>query len=846
MSEPEHHERLLDRTLTATSFCPDASGGALPARATIIVIGGGIVGASTAMHLAEAGETDVLLLERAQIAAGTSWHAAGLLARVRGSHAMTELASYGVDRYARLEAQTGIPIGHNPNGSITLARHPGRVDELRAASAIGRHHDIPSELLTPAQVMARWPLASSEGVLAGLLMPGDGTVNPGWAALAFAKGAHDLGVTIREGVRVASLLVRGEGGGRRVIGVRTETGAAIDADRVVLCGGHWTRDLAAAAGVSVPLYAAEHVHVTSALIDGAVASLPILRDLDGHLYVRHHRGALLVGAFEPNGTPRASNSIAPHFAFGEFDFDWDRFASVRANAERVVPALRSTTWTRPLCAPESFTPDANFCLGEAAELSGLFIGAGFNSQGIIYAPGAGKMLAEWVIHGAPTFDASAVDVARFARMQSNRHYLHERTREGLGRLYAMHWPHLQPSTARGVRRTPLYERLRTGGAVFGEAVGWERANWYAPAGTEARYRYSYGRQNWFEPVAEEHRAARESVALFDLSSFAKFEVAGPGGLAALQSICTADVDVSRGRALYTLMLNRRGGIELDGTITRLADDRFLVVTPTVTQHKTLWWLTRALATSAAAGGAPATVTDVTSAFAVLHLAGPKSRDLLSRVCPDPLDNAAFPRFTGRELEVADSVALTLRVSFTGELGYELYVPTDQAVAVFDALLAAGGTDLPPRLAGYHALDSLRTEVGYRHLGHDIGPSDDPFQAQLGRFVAMDKPAGFEGHGALVAKGAQVGPPERAQAFLLLSDAEPILLGGESVLHDGAIVGRLTSASYGTTLGAAAGLAFVGAATFAACGDQPLAVEVDVRGDRVLGMLSATPFRAARG
>lgn len=855
MTDEQPRERLLDDSITATTFDSDAVEGALPSRAKIVVIGGGIVGASTAMHLAEAGETDVLLLERAKIAAGTSWHAAGLLARVRGSHAMTELANYGVDRYAGLEAQTGVPIGFNQNGSLTLARQPGRVEEMKAAAAIGRHHGIASELLSADQVVEQWPLASTEGVLGGLLMPGDGTLNPGWAALAFAKAAHDGGVTIREGVRVEALLTEGQGGGRRVTGVRTEEGHVIEADQVALCGGLWTRDLAALAGVSVPLYAAEHVHVTSAPVEGAAPSLPILRDLDGYLYVRHHRGCLVVGAFEPDGKPRPMDSLASDFAFGEFEFDWDHFAPVRANAERAVPALRETTWERPLCAPESFTPDANFCLGEAPELKGLFIGAGFNSQGIIYAPGAGKMLAEWVIERAPTFDASAVDVARFARVQSNRHYLHERTREGLGRLYAMHWPHLQPSTARGVRRTPLYERLREANAVFGEAVAWERANWYAPPGTEPAYEYSYGRQNWFEPVSQEHRAAREHVALFDLSSFAKFEVTGPAALAVLQGVCTADVDVAVGRAVYTLMLNRLGGIELDGTVTRLGTDRFLVVTPTVMQHKTFWRLQRAAASAARKDQGTAVITDLTSAFAVLHLAGPKSRDLLARISPGRLDDDAFPRFTSRELEIGDSVALTLRVSFTGELGYELYVPADQAIGVWDALREAGGSDLAPKLAGYHALDSLRTEVGYRHLGHDIGPSEDPFQAQLGRFVAMGKPGAFHGHAALAARypggtqgGAQGGTPapDRAQAFVLLDEAEPILLGGESILRGGAIVGQLTSGSYGWTLGAAAGLAFVDDDTFAACRQQPLPIELDVLGQIVSAKLSAKPFRTPRG
>lgn len=825
-------EHLLDDSITATSFSSEAATAPFPDRARIVVIGAGIVGASTAMHLAEAGETDVVLLERARVSSGTSWHAAGLVARQRGSHAMTELANYGVERYSLLEEQMGIPIGFNPCGSLTIARTPGRVDECRAMGQMCTHHGIDARMLSPEELTDVWPIASPDGVLASLHQPNDGQLNPGWATLAMAKAAHDAGVTIREGVRVTGLQVEGGSGGHfpRVTGVFTNEGT-IEAERVVLTCGIWTRELAAAAGVSVPLYAAKHVHVTTKeKIEGSVPSLPTFRDLDQYLYIRHNRGRLTVGAFEPDGRPISMDDIAPDFAFGEFEPDWEHFQPVKEGAERAVPALRDATFDRFLYAPEAFTPDVNFCLGEAAEVAGLFIGAGFNSQGIIYAPGAGRALAEWVLEGAPTFDASAVDVRRFSRAQSNRRYLHERTKESLGRLYAMHWPYLQSDAARDVRRTPLYDRLMAAGGCFGEANGWERPGWYAREGQEPRTEYSYGRQNWFDNRAEEHRAAREGVAFFDLSSFAKTEVAGPDALSVLQRVCTADVALDVGQVAYTLMLNSRGGIELDGTVVRLESDRFMVITPTVTDHMTYWLFRRAVA------GTDATVFDATSGTAVLHIAGPRSAALLQRLTTADVDG--LRRFRGQEMDIANAVGLVLRVSFTGEQGFEIYVPTDYALGVYDALVEAG-SDLGLKHAGLYALDSLRTEVGYRHLGHDIGPTDDPFQAGLDAFVSFDKASDFVGKQALADRRNEI--PDRRQVFIQLDDPEPLLYHAESLLKGDRYVGEVTSGSYGHTLGASVGLGYVDAATAAEIASGDTACEIDIMLERHPATLSLEPL-----
>jgi heterotetrameric sarcosine oxidase gamma subunit len=815
-------ERLLERDLTATTFDPDARGGPLPARARTVVVGAGIVGASVAYHLAELGERDVLVLERHAVASGTSWHAAGLVVRGRATHVLTELASYGVDLYRGLRAETGIDVNLVQPGSLTLARSDGRMQELRYLAGVCRHAGIPAEEITPAQVPELFGLAVADGLVGGLHQPEDGHVNPGLAALALAKGAHDRGVTIREGIDVLGL--RTERG--RVTAVLTEQGP-IACERVVLACGLWTRDLAAAAGATVPLWPAAHVHVRTVPIDGAHAGLPVIRDLDAYFYLRHANGALLVGAFEPDGKPLDPTSLPPDWAFGQLEPDWEHFAPVRRLAEERVPALRGVEYATFLNAPESFTPDAAFCLGETGAVEGLWVAAGFNSQGIIYAPGAGRALAEWMVDGSPTRDIPGLDVQRFAAQQANRRYLHERTKEGLGRLYAMHWPHLQPHTARNVRRTPLHDRLDAAGAVFGEMTGYERANWYAPAGTPRAYGYSYGRQNWFGPVAEEHRAAREAAALFDLSTFTKVEVAGPEALRVVQRVCTQDLDVRVGRVVYTLMLNGAGGIELDGTVTRLAADRFWVITPTAAQQKTLAMFGRA------AAGRAAAVFDASAGLATLAVMGPASRELLGRISPADLTTAALPWGRSAEIEVADGYARCLRVSFVGELGYELYPAADLAVNVYDAIVEAGA-DLGLRHAGYHALDSLRSEKGYRHLGHDIGPVDDPYQAGLGFTVALDKPGGFVGRDAIAARAGDV--PDRRAVFVRLDDPEPLLLHGESILAGGAIVGRLTSGAYGHTLGAACGLGYLR-------GDVAAGSDfvVDCAGRRVPATISDTPF-----
>jgi 4-methylaminobutanoate oxidase (formaldehyde-forming) len=819
-------DRLVDRALGASAFGVEA-GQPLPPRAGVVVIGGGIVGASIAYHLAEAGVPDVVVLERNVLGSGTTWHAAGLVAGARSSVVLTGLAHYGRELYSGLQERTGLDVSMRRVGSLSIARTEGRVDELHYAHDVARQCGVASRLVDVDEIARLWPPATTDGMLAGLLFPDDGYVNPGHAGLALAQLAHDRGVTIHEGVDVTEVIVdRGGTGGGRVVGVQTTRGS-VRADAVVLACGLWSREAAATAGVHLPLYAAEHVHVRSATDLGAGLTLPVLRDVDNSYYVRQESGRLLVGAFEPDGLPRSVGEIGRD-GFAEFPADWAHFAPIRARVEAAIPGLADAGYDRFLNAPESFTPDTAFLLGETAEVERLYVAAGMNSQGIIYAPGVGRELAAWIVGGAPDFDASAVDVRRFSPQQANRRYLHARTHESLGRLYAMHWPHHQWTTARDVRRTPLHAEVAALGAQFGEIDGAERADWYARPDVGARggWEYSYPRPGWFDAVAAEHRATRDGVALFDLSWFATFEVAGPQALAVCRRAATADVDVPVGQAVYTLFLNHRGGIELDGTVTRLAADRFLVVTPSTSRHKALWHLRRL------AEGRAAAVVDVSAGLATIAVMGPRSRDLLARVSPDDWSDAAQPYYTGRQVEVADGFAYALRLSYVGELGFELYVEADLARNVFQALWEAG-REFGASPAGYFALDTLQLEKGYRHLGHDIGPIDDPYSAGLGFAVSRGRDD-FVGAEALAALDPRA--PLRRTVFVALDDPTPVFVHDEAVFCDGRQVGRLTSGGYGHTLGRA-----VGIATVAPDVDLAGSFTVECRGVRVPATVSRRPF-----
>lgn len=803
-------ERLVDNTLSAASAGVEAAQ-ALPERARVVIIGGGIIGSSVIAHLAENGVTDTVLVERHGLASGTTWHPAGLFATVRTTHSLTEIARHSARVYARLSNRSGIDNGFNARGCISVARRNERATELDYTVTMARHHGVEVQPLSPREVAELNPLVEPRGLVSGVFYPQDGTVNPGASALGLAKIAADAGARIVEQTTVENFEVANG----RVRAVLTTRGR-IECETVVVCAGLWSPAILRMAGSPLALHAAEHVWFMTDPVDVPVWELPFVRDLDGHIYVRGYRDRLLVGAFEPNGKPRTLETIGDGFAFGEFPFDHEHVEASMRRARERFPVLESARYERLLNAPESFTPDNLPIVGETPEVAGLFVGAGMNSQGILLGPGVGRALAEWIVNDGPTMDTADLAPGRFGAAQAGAHYLYERTRESLGRLYAMHWPDLQPSTARGLRCSPLHDRLKAAGAVFGEVAGWERANWYAEPGQPATYEYSYERPPYFENIGREHRAVREAVALFDLSSFSKIEVAGPAALASVQSAFASDLDVPVGKVVYTTMLNHRGGVEIDLTVSRLGEDRFLVVAPAISQR-------------GVCGRLPG--RDRTAELATLAIMGPRSRELLGRLTTSDLGNASFPFGTAREVETAVGPVLAIRVSFVGELGWELYPMADIAVSLYDAIVEAGA-DLGLRHAGYHALNTLRTEKGYRHWPHDVSPVDTPMDIGLGFTVAWDKPA-FVGRAALVA--ARERPRRRRMVYVRLLDSTPLLRHGESVTHEGRVIGRITSGAYGHHLGCSVGLAVIDPSF------ELAHATIDIAGQLVPAEVSRRPF-----
>ena len=803
----------------------------LPSHAQVVIVGGGIVGCSVAYHLAKRGCTDVLLLERRQLTCGTTWHAAGLVGQLRATHNLTRLAQYTTALYEGLERETGQATGFRQVGSVAVAASAARFEELKRGASMARVFGLEVQILSPHEARERWPLLAIDDVVGAVYLPKDGRTNPVDTTQALARGARAAGVRIVEGVKVTGI----HRAGGRVRGVATQAGD-VRADVVVNCAGMWGRELGALAGVSVPLHAAEHFYIVTEPIAGLPPDLPILRDADARSYFKEDTGKLLVGWFEPRAKPWAEDGIPADSAFEQLPPDLAHIEPLFADAMRRVPALESTGVQVFFNGPESFTPDDRYLLGEAPELPGFYVAAGFNSIGIQSAGGAGKVLADWIVDGHPPFDLWDVDIRRCAPFQRNRRYLRDRTVEALGLLYAMHWPYRQPQTARGVRKSALHDRLAAAGACFGEVAGFERANWFAAAGTEARYEYSYGRQNWFELSAAEHRAVRESVGLFDQSSFAKFVLKGRDAAAVLGRISANEVDVAVGRIVYTQWLNERGGIEADLTVTREAEDSYLIVSACATQTRDFNYLCRAIP-----AGAAAVAVDVSSAYAVLGLMGPDSRALLAQLTDADLSSSAFPFGTSRIIDLGYARVRASRITYVGELGYELYIPAEFAQGVYDVLVAAGAA-YGLRLAGYHALNSLRIEKAYRHWGHDISDEDTPLEAGLAFAVAWDKPHGFLGREALLRQRA-AGVRRRLAAFALESST-PLLYHNEPIWRDGLLVGKLTSGMFGHTIGVALGLGYV-----ARPGDEPITsewigsgrYEIEVATERMPARVSLRPF-----
>ncbi len=798
----------------------------LPQRASVIVIGGGVIGCSVAYHLARAGVSGVTLLERRQLTSGTTWHAAGLVGQLRTSINMTELARYTSELYVRLEAETGQATGYRRCGSLSLATNQERFEELKRSASMAKVFGLDVEVVTPAAIQARVPLLHTGDLLGGIHIPSDGYANAVDITNALAKGARAAGAHIFQNVPVTAIRTGAAG----VTGVATDQGD-IAADFVVLCAGMWTRELAATVGVNVPLYACEHYYALFESVAGLDSSFPVVRDYDACAYYKYDAGKLLLGAFEPQARPWATEGIPEDFCFDEIAGSLEHFEPIFEQAMVRMPALESAGLETLFCGPESFTPDVRYHIGQAPELDNCFVAAGLNSIGLQSAGGIGKVISQWIRLGHPPKDLWEVDVRRNQPFQRNQKYLRERVSESLGLLYATHYPYRQYDTARGVRKSPLYDRLQATGACHGEVAGWERPNWYAPDPGLARYEYSYGRQNWFGHSAAEHHAVREQAGIFDQSSFAKFRLQGRDAARVLNPICANNVDVRPGRIVYTQWLNCRGGIEADLTVTRLAEDCFLIVTAAATEVRDFNWLQRHIPADA-----HCVLTNVTSALGVISIMGPKARALLQSLTPDDLSHEAFPFAHSREIELGYALVRASRITYVGELGWELYIPTEFVAGVYDTIVAAGA---PFGLthAGYHALDSLRIEKAYRHWGHDITDEDTPLEAGLGFAVKFDKPGGFIGREALL-KDKAAGPAKRLLQFRLL-DPSPLLYHNEPIWRDNALVGHITSGAYGHTLGGAIGLGYVDSAK--APNPAEGGFRIEVAGERIPAEVSLIPM-----
>ena len=770
----------------------------LPKKARVVIVGGGVIGCSIAYHLTKIGWDDVVLLERKQLTSGTTWHAAGLVGQLRPSINMTKLAKYTGELYRGLEAETGQATGYRQCGSISMATNAERFEELKRSASMAKVFDLPVHVVTPQEIKELAHIVNVDDVVGGIHIPSDGYANAVDITQALAKGARTGGAQIFENTKVTKIRHNGE----RVTGVDTDDGS-IDADYVVICGGMWTRDLAASIGVAAPLHACEHYYVLFEGVEGIDNTLPVLRDYDYCGYYKYDAGKLLVGAFEPNARPWGMDGISEDFCFDEIAGSFEHFEPLLMDAMRRVPALEKAGIQKFFCGPESFTPDVRYHLGESAELKGCFVAAGLNSIGLQSAGGVGKVMADWIRDGIPPADLWTVDIRRNMPFQINRKYLRERVTESLGLLYATHYPFKQYETARGVRRSAIHDRLVAAGACHGEAFGWERPNWYGAPGSTPKYEYSYGRQNWFEANAEECKAVRETVGLFDQSSFAKFRLEGRDACAVLNRVCANDVDVAPGKLIYTQWLNDKGGIEADLTVTRLSQTAYLIVTGAETETKDFNWLSRHIPE-----GAHAILTNVSSAMGVISIMGPNARALLQSICPNDLSHEAFPFATSQEIELGYAIVRASRITYVGELGWELYIPTEFMTGVYDEIVAAGAA-FGLKHCGYHALNALRMEKAYRHWGHDITDEDTPLEAGLGFAVKMDKTGGFIGREALV-KQKEEGLKQKLVQFLLKSP-EPMLYHNEPIWQGDRIAGYIRSGMYAHTLGASCGLGYVTAA-----------------------------------
>lgn len=800
-----------------------------PSHARVVIIGGGVIGCSVAYHLTKLGWKDVVLLERKQLTSGTTWHAAGLIAQLRATANMTKLAKYSQELYGNLEEETGVATGFKRCGSITVSLTEERREEILRQAAMARAFGVEVEEISPSEVKERYEHLNIKGVTGAVYLDKDGQGDPANIALALAKGARQRGAQVLERTRVTRIAREG----RRVTGVDWEQGGEtghITADMVVNCSGMWAHEVGRMAGVNVPLHACEHFYIVTEAIAG-LKQLPVLRVPDECAYYKEDAGKMLLGAFEPNAKPWGMDGISPDFEFDQLPEDFDHFEPILEAAVERLPMLAEAGIHTFFNGPESFTPDDAYHLGLAPELDNFWVAAGFNSIGIQSAGGAGMALAQWMEDGEKPFDLGDVDISRMQPFQGNKKYLFERATESLGLLYADHFPFRQKVTARGIRRSPLHQHFLDNGAVMGEFAGWERANWIAKPTQTAEYEYSWKRQNFFDNVAEEVTAIRNNVGMYDMSSFGKVRVEGRDAVAFMNYVAGGQYDVPVGKIVYTQFLNPRGGIEADVTVTRIAETVFLVVTPAATRLADQTWMMRHI------GDFNVVITDVTAGEGVLAVMGPRSRELLNLVSPNDFGNDVNPFGTAQEIELGLGVARVHRVTYVGELGWEIYMSSDMAGHVFEALIEAG-QELDLKLCGMHMMDCARMEKGFRHFGHDITCEDHVLEAGLGFAVKTDKP-NFIGREAVLRKKEE-GLKNRLLQFKL-TDAEPLLYHNEPVMRNGELVGYLASGAYGHTLGASMGLGYVPCAGETAAEVLASEYHIDVAGTLVKAEASLKPM-----
>lgn len=771
----------------------------LPKKASAVIVGGGVIGASVAYHLARQGWQDVVLLERKQFACGTTWHAAGLVGTMRANESHARLLEYSMNLLGEIEQESGQSTGFRQVGSLSIAHSEARWEELRRVAAMNNAFGVTRvDTITTAEAKALFPLMNDEGIIGATFVEQDGKANPTDVTMAFIKSARNRGAKCIEGIEVDDILI--EGG--RVKGVSTEHGT-IETDFVVNCAGLWARNLGRQHNVNIPLHACEHYYAVTEKHPDVTPDLPVFRDYDRCTYVKEDAGSLLVGIFEPKARAWGQDGIPKDFCFDELaGHHEEQLMPVLEHAMERIPMLAEVGWRTFFCGPESFTPDDQWHVGEVPNVKNYFVACGLNSIGIQSAGALGKACAEWMEKGHAPLDLWGNDIRRVYPFMGTQQYIQERVEESLGLLYANHYPFLQFETARGVRFSPIHQRLQEANACFGSVAGWERPNWFAPEGVTPEYEYSFGKQNWFEHSAAEHKAAREGVVLFDQSSFSKYLIQGKDAMKNLQQICSADINVNADRIVYTHWLNDRGGIEADLTVTRLSENSFMAVSAAATTHKDLDWLNRNIDPDS-----HTFVTDVTNQWAVFGVMGPRSRELLEPLLGISLASDVFPFGCSKEAEIGYWPVRVTRVSFVGELGWEIYVPVDMAMPVFDRLMSAGeSVDL--RLAGLHALDSCRIEKKFLHFGHDVADEDTPLEAGVGFVCAMEKDVAFIGHDAIARQKDTGSHFHKRLVQFLLNDPEPQLYHHEPISMNGKLVGYLSSGNYGHTLGGSVGLGYV--------------------------------------